>query len=1121
MSSNIQTYNIPYLGTTLSITNTPSQSNKILTILLDISKCIDYLTSISPVTLNLNFNPSTPDGFILNVKTTSINPLKCTINLIINNINSSNIFTSYTYPDSSLYFVYSNNNWNHTSSEKLIQIVLTSLAGDIPSIENPITTNDTVSGIIKDAMYKYLDAIPSNGTTGAIATLSGLPDDLYNLLDVSSNLNTSNPIKNRLGDNKLVTTEFNDYLNYFIAALKENPSFVSSVANQIVTQCNLNNVSLELGSIITLTYPTFLRQSSPYISYIIPVDAESTNSSIDAVVLNTGSQITYLGSNITPINTQSLGIQYNIITHYSSPFRANGTSTFTIISSSIDFNFSDNALKGIYMLDSNGNLIRDTQTSLVNNTITYNISYLEPPPNLPFYIYILYNNNIYYNGEVGIYINEDPIPPTPDPTPAPIPYLPSYEFSIVGNVISENLQDSVNDNSLTVTPNTLINFTITACDTVFDETYTIQLAILKPNSLTILTEVTPFKLNTTLNVINLRLYGYDQLSDPLESSYNIVAIITQLNGATTEYPYGYYTSVYTMTPVNLIVIPVDEQPTPLASFINNESDYLFPLYNFTAIQGDTINFCIYSRHKFTKNVIYFNGQELIAYSKTTNNNTYSGGSTSYVNYDITTKEGEYARYQYYVIIPIRLTLPASLPSPDSIGTKYYITVATTMLDDDGNSYSTYYSAKELTLHLQLTTQLVVHGYLVNGIVTPSIINNGIENLNPRDVNAFATVNGLIVPPNNSLFYYQTADGYNGYFYIKMSNLVKYETPAPIEGLFTLQGQGYGIITTPIAPTSYHTIINDMIDYFIKMAIQFGFIFRSEIEAYENNNFNQEYLNLKNLINYIELSTRNTYLCGKYTTNIYLVGNSIPIGTSYYPNDVEYQGATGSIPSSGPFAPNPDINGLINGTTGATGGISSLYYTGVTGTYWGIIDEINGDTQISIPSNWKSGLNIPSELPSTTSVGDFKGVNSISELNATLLKYSMQLNYCSKNIIIIPEEYIGYGIIDDGNIGACSQPDYILTIYLNTYGIYDSSTSGNNGCSADPTTLNGSVISPGTEVNIINNSPNAIIKVVSYNLATDPPTPLIINLGNTTMDSLFIKATDSMHLIFGGSTWGIL
>jgi len=637
--------------------------------------------------------------------------------------------------------------------------------------------------------------------------------------------------------------------------------------------------------------------------------------------------------------------------------------------------------------------------------------------------------------------------------------------------------------------------------------------------LTILTEVTPFSLNTTLNAINLRLYGYDQLSDPLESSYNIVAIITQLNEATTEYPYGYYTSVYTMTPVNLIVTLVDDKPTPLISFINNDAQYLFPLDNFYAIQGDTINFYIYSPHEFAKNVIYFNGQELIEYSKTPNNNTYSGGSTSYVNYEITDTEGEYARYKYYVIIPIRVTLPASLPSPDSIGTKYYITVATTMLDDDKQSYSTYYSAKELTLHLQLSTKLAVHGYLVNGIVTPSVINNGIDNLNPRDVNAFATINGLIVPPNNSLFYYQTTDGYNGYFYIKMSNAVKYETTATPDGLFSLQGQGYGIITTPISPTAYHTIINDMIDYFIKMAIQFGFIFRSEIEAYKNNNFNQEYLNLKNLINYIELSTRNTYLCGNYTTNIYIVGNSIPIGTSYYPNDVEYQGAIGSIPSNGPFAPNPDINGLVNGKTGITGGVSSLYYTGVTGPYWGIIK--GPDENIRTPNHWKSTPNIPSELPSSTTVNNFKGANSISELNSTLLKYSMQLDYCSKNIIIIPEEYIGYGIIDDGNRGACSQPDYILTIHLNTYGIYDSSASSNNGCSAAPTTLNGSVISPGTEINIINNSPTAIIKVTSYNLATDPPTPLIINLGNTTTDSLFIKATDSMHLIFGGSTWGIL
>jgi hypothetical protein len=988
----------------------------------------------------------------------------------------------------------------------------------------------------------YSAPSPNTLLPESIVTVNTLPSDLYNMLDVSSNPNIKVPTNNQLGENKLITTEFNDYLNYFIAALKGNPDFISSVANQIVDQCNLNDIELEIGSMVTLTYPTFLRQALPYISYIIPLSPEGTNSYIDAVVLNTGSQITYLGSNIIPVNSQALGIQYKNSTFYNIPISTLPNLTpfiFTIISSSPTvFNFSDGGLlKGIYMIDCNGNLVRGTQTSLVNNTITYTSKIGEVPPNLPYFIYILYNNNIYYNGSVDIYINSRIVPPTPKPIPAPKPYSSSYEFSISGNVISDNALDIANNNNLTVTPNTLVNFTITACDVVFDDSYTVELAILTAsNELVTITEATPFVLNTELNTINIRLYGYDRLPIDPESPYTIVAVITQLN---TNNSIKYYTAVYTATPVNLTVVSAIFQPTPLISFINNEATYLFPLYNFVAVQGDTINFYIYSKKPFTKNVIYFNGQELIAYTRTPNDNAYSGGSTSYVNYEMAEENELYPEYRYYVIIPIRLTLPASLPTPeslstsislpivDSIGTKYYITVATTMLDDDGTSYSTYYSTEQLILHLQLNTKLIAHGYLVNGIVTPSVINNGIDNIRPTDINAFATVNGLIIPPDNSLFYYQTADNnYNGYFYVKTSNTVKYETPAASEGLFCFQGQGYGTIVTPIAPTSYHTIINDMINYFIKMAIQFGFIFRSEIEAYKNNTLGQQYLTIQNLINYIELSTRNTYLCGIYTTNIYIVGNSIPVGTSYYPNNVAYQGSDGRIPSSGQYAPNPDINGLVGGIYGATGGISSLYYNGsngFNGPFWGVTGDMSliGNTdQITTPINWTSTPNFPT-LPSTTSVNNFRGSNSITELNNTLLEYSQQLKYCSKNIIIIPENYVGYGLINDTNTGACSQPDYILTIHLNTYGIYDSAASGNDGCVTTQATLNGSIISPGTEINIINNSPNAIVKVLSYNLATNPPTPLTINLGNTTMDSLYIKATDSMHLIFGGSTWGIL
>jgi len=1188
MSLNLQKYKIPRSGEALNIYNNPNTSYKFLIIFLDITECASDPNPIpldSPVTLNLNFTP--PDGFILKVQIASaetdaiIMNINTSILLTINYCSGSSSFipiqilSADKTPGNNCVFTYFNNVWAYTDSEELIQNVLTNLArGDVPSNENPLSTSNTVGGIIKDILSQYLDTdsstsstrkfvnsralpysepVPNTLSSGLISTLRGLPNDLYNVLDVASNPNINDPVKNKLGDNRLITTEFNDYLNYFITELKENPDFISSVANQIVTQCNLNDIVLEIGSIITLTYPKFLRQSSPYLSFIIPANSVESNISIDSIVLNTGSQITFLGSNIVPVSIQSLIITYGGVAYYNEsfstgplvpPYAPPYIYTFTISTSSTDdFNFSNGvSLRGIYMIDINGKFVKNTQTSLANNTITYTLLSDDtngmpiPLVNLPYFVYILYDDKIYYNGEVGIYINQGIPPAILPPAPAPTPYLGSYEFSIFGNIISDNLQNSVINNDLTVTSNTLINFTITSCDAIFSTmynniyVYTFQLAILNSGKLTTITDITPYTIDSTLNTANFVLYGYDKLPINPNSPYELVAIITQFNLPNSTYPNGYYTSVYTSNPVNLTVIASDNEPTPLISFVSNDSKYLFPLYDLVAVQGDTINFYIYSRKKFIKNVIYFNGQELTAYTKTDSNNTYSGGSTSYINYNMTLENELYPLYIYYVAIPIKLTLPASLPTSvfpptlDAIGTRYYITVATTILDDDEKAYSTYYSTEQLTLHLQLRTKLTAHGYLVNGIVTPSVINNGIKNFAAKDVNAFATINGLISPPDNSLFYYKTSDNnYSGYFYVKTSNTIVHETPSPSESLYCFQGQGYGTIVTPIAPISYHTIINNMLHYFIKMAIQYGFVFKSEIEAYENNNFNQEYLNIQNLINYIELSTRNTYLCGKYTTNVYIVGNSIPVGTSYYPNDVKYQSPTGSIPDK----PNPDINGLVGGVTGATGGISSLYYNGSNGSngpYWGVTGDMSliGDTdQITTPTNWTSDPPTLPKLPLTTTANNFKGYNSITALNATLLKYSQQLNYCSKNIIIIPEDYVGYGLINGANTGACSQPDYILTIHLNTYGIYDSTANGSNGCTNTQSTLNGSIISPGSEINIINNSPNAIVKVISYNLATNPPTPLIINLGNTTMDSLYIKATDSMHLIFGGSTWGIL
>lgn len=769
--------------------------------------------------------------------------------------------------------------------------------------------------------------------------------------------------------------------------------------------------------------------------------------------------------------------------------------------------------------------ISHTSIKLTNNSITvyYDSAARSDIDTHILYLYF-YSNSSWYKLNNPIYINNTDAPtpvaetadssgcyqytlstiltPTPPPSPLPTP-PPSTSYSVFTN--------------------TIVAFTVTACDISMNSDYIFELGYMEG---TVFTQIASNLITTSdLNVVSLVLYDYSDLPPSTTPYQMCVSIKIPPNGT----PNG--SNYFITTNSLLLIVSAQTLPTPLPSPLpplgslisifaqNSVSSLHFPVTGtlqnpYSVTQGNIISFFIYSTTSYVESIIYFNGYELTYYTQATDSsNTYFGGSKSHVNtIQLNTPfTNEGFTYYYYTTISIRMTLPIDL---------YYVTVSNKFLSTSGRE-PFLYSLNNIYLNVKAQTNLVIQGSLVNGISISSLINI----TTPPE--AYATVNGHIIIPDKSLYAYQTKiDGVatNGYFYVITGNTIKNDLDASNvlsglsqTGLICFEGQGNGTLLSNQTPIIYNSIINYMLLYFKRLSNNFGFGLLSEIASILNTKLAAMEKNIYNVIQNIQYTARNIYLCGMYTTNIYINGNSLPSGTSYYPNGVTYQGPTGSIPDGIDTAPNPDVNTNTGIFYLATNVPSPAPPIGTPGQYWGLYvqDCSTGELISQKPNNWNP-TNLPTGLTTTSSpIGDFRGVNSFNALN-NLFEGNFeasQIQYSCKNVIIIPSNYIGYGIID-----TTQEPSYILSIILNTQ--TPSASVNDCSCNQSQSTLNGETITVGTEIMIVNNSAMNI-RIVSFNKTSSPPMPIQINLKDTTMDTLFIKPAESMHIVFGGTTWGIM
>jgi len=882
--------------------------------------------------------------------------------------------------------------------------------------------------------------------------------------------------------------------------------------------------------------------------------------------------------------TNSPPVQYNVQNIILDQTN-NKSVTFTI-NPPIETTISDIFVGKFSNEDSSYQILNISSFDLVNNSITiyYDLVSIENLDSFGMNIFI-YTNQIYVEGGDGgdggdggeggdnkiwyylsmqIYINATKYIPVPNSsTPSRYPYNPS-EPSIVNNCylyqLSSPLAPPVDQINFyhPVNINTIVLFNLeTSCHTLPPQfnlsTYSFELGFLidEPNEFegSGITSVfyqlnANLMSNSTPDLVMMRLYEYNDTgeTDPTLSfssvnpgTYSVILGYNYKICIAIRYPSETSGQIYYKSSNALQFIFVTDDIDsiasypPLLSLIEYGGDIAginFPvdgsLYTginpYPVTQGDTINIYVYSPINFFESIIYINGYELAYYTKETEaTNTYFGGSKCYrspelLNAPIVVNN---LQYNYYLKISIRMTI---LPQ------KYYISSFTKYKNSRG-VYNYDYSINNIYLKVMQQNDLLIQGNLINGYIVPPNINTDSTGYN--DIGIYSTVNGHILLPPKSLYYYETVNLnilYKGYFYVITGNTIANNVDGMAvingesqHGVFCFEGQGYGKLINTITPSSYNSIINNMLLYFKRIANLYGYGEVSRLIEVLNTKIDLLEKNITTIIYNIELTTRNIYICGKYTTNIYINGNALPVGISYYPNQVTWQGNTGTIPTI-PTSPNPDVNGNTSSS-----GLDKYYIqyssngiitepTPLIGEYWGLYSECTDLVQL--PNNWT--ISNPFVLPENTKLEKFKGSNSFTTINEIITDdpTNYQINFSTKNCIIIPSDYVGYGIINSP-----TAPSYILTIYLNG-NIGTPEDSDTCDCDKPQIQLNGSTIFNGTEITIINNS-SINVRVISLNLASQPPTPIQINLQDTTTDALFISPTDNIHLIFGGNTWSII
>ena len=384
------------------------------------------------------------------------------------------------------------------------------------------------------------------------------------------------------------------------------------------------------------------------------------------------------------------------------------------------------------------------------------------------------------------------------------------------------------------------------------------------------------------------------------------------------------------------------------------------------------------------------------------------------------------------------------------------------------------------------------------------------------------------------------------------------TPAPtsIPVNVTFPCNAYGAITsfnnsnnnTVPSNASPPVIIDAMLPLFNELAVASGLVFSNVIQELKDllQSLNNGYGNLSALTNYLQSHSENIHVVGKYESAIAINGNSLPIGYTYY-------NGQSSIGITNPVAITPPTSGIW--TTSS--------YTPVSST----------NTYTLIGTGSPASINLAS-----ATTNDFVGINSSQGLQLYDENDNLKnaVVYPMTNTIIVPSSYVGFGQISASTTGNCYPfPPYQLTInlnYLNAAIVYPPpSTPSTTDTYPSTDYSNGSVIQPGTMVKIYNES-NYVVQVIARNflypsitsatsLPTVQPVPMApftayydaspstattppvntdipaptgwptttnyvnpspspstysINLRDTTSDVIYVKAKDSITLVFSSS-----
>jgi hypothetical protein len=357
--------------------------------------------------------------------------------------------------------------------------------------------------------------------------------------------------------------------------------------------------------------------------------------------------------------------------------------------------------------------------------------------------------------------------------------------------------------------------------------------------------------------------------------------------------------------------------------------------------------------------------------------------------------------------------------------------------------------------------LLVQGNLLNSLIAPptSTLNKyalvkgllPMNSYNPGATGAFPVFE--FIDPNASIIASGTGPtggttGATGIHILNNTGIIAFKSQAP---KLAFPCTAYGLVDNTPNTTSYTissatyppSIINAMLPIYTELAVAAGLVFENEVAELINkiDQLTNGLGILQSLANYLQAYSENIYIVGSYTSVISINGNSAPIGYSYY-NGYGYTGSVGVPPSawSGSLYTPPPLSLNLNGFA---------------------LPPADGTTPVDVQTSYFVGTNSSAGIPN-------------------------QVIYPINNTIIIPFSYKGFGTISTAPNG-CNHPQYVLSINLNN--IYYSSGSLPSGYS------NGYIIQQGTTIKICNES-NYIVQLTSRNLTYSGPYPTISTIPNS-------------------------